>query len=158
MITIKAKKSASQSPLSSPFFIAPPSSHRNSKSRALGIACNTREVEKFGRAQKGKILFQTASKSVTRLVCLILRFGGSPLIFFFFNFFGESELWLYAGQLAGVWGGSRMALFRQFFHWKPPDGPLEIAERVYGMQSFLLCIDFWLWTMGSDYGNWIGRV
>ncbi|KAG7637354.1 hypothetical protein ISN45_At02g019000 [Arabidopsis thaliana x Arabidopsis arenosa] len=35
-----------------------------------------------------------------------------------------------------------MALFRKFFHRKPPEGLLEISERVYGMLFLLLSDGF----------------
>lgn len=37
-------------------------------------------------------------------------------------------------------GSEKMALFRKFFYRKPPDGLLEISERVYGMFDFNLLV------------------
>lgn len=35
-----------------------------------------------------------------------------------------------------------MSLFRRFFYRRPPDGLLEITERVYGERK--ICVFFWV--------------
>lgn len=49
---------------------------------------------------------------------------------------GEDYLWdaRVGSRLRGGVARGAMALFRKFFYRKPPDGLLEISERVYGMQ------------------------
>lgn len=47
-----------------------------------------------------------------------------------------------------------MGLFRKFFYKKPPEGLLEISERVYG-ELFLVdvsgCIVWWVSLLGASF-------